>query len=109
MKVRRGIRIAMLGLLVLAGARLRYAFYRFYVVESKFDSVHVGQTKQDVLQRLGRPTDHSGDCLVDLRIAKDCASELVYSYPFAPLVPEYYVVDFSGDGRVAGVEHLISP
>ncbi len=31
---------------------------------------------------------------------KDCSYEYVYSHPFAPLVPEYYVVVFTDDSVI---------
>jgi hypothetical protein len=38
-----------------------------------------------------------------------CVEEFVYAHPYAPLVPEYWVVDFNSNHRVIDSQHLISP
>jgi len=55
------------------------------------------------------PNYHAGACGEIGSAQKDCALEYVYSHPFAPYAPEYYVVSFSPDDRVIDSKHLISP
>ncbi len=40
---------------------------------------------------------------------RNCAVEYVYSHPFAPLVPEYYIVSFSPEDRVIEADEWDSP
>jgi hypothetical protein len=93
---------------LLLTARTLHSFSRFHSVVERFDSVHEGQSWDNVITLLGKPNYHEGSCLQDLS-GSGCVKELVYSYPFAPLVPEYYVVDFSANDRVISADHLISP
>jgi len=109
MRLKRIAGILTLGAFAVCTVRGALSFRHFHVVERDFDEIQVGQTSESVIQLLGRPNYHSGACLQDLDSSTDCASELVYSYPFAPLVPEYYVVDFASDNRVIAANHLISP
>jgi hypothetical protein len=86
-----------------------YASWHFRWVAHNFDRIQVGQSRESVIGILGRPNYHSGSCLEDLKLSDHCVSELVYSQAFAPIIPEYYVVDLSQDGRVIGAENLNSP
>jgi hypothetical protein len=101
--------IAAVFALVLVVLKAANSFRRFSYVERDFDSVQVGQSRAIVVAKLGKPNYHDGQCLTDLGARSDCATELVYSHPFAPWLPEYYVVELSPDGHVISAEHLISP
>lgn len=90
-------------------ARFAYSEWRFHAVGRNFDRIHDGQTRREVIAILGKPNYHAGACLYDLHISDHCSSELVYSPPFAPWIPHYYVVDFSGDGNVIAAGELTSP
>jgi len=59
--------------------------------------------------KMGKPNYHSGPCGVIHFPDKSCAKEYVYSHPFAPLVPEYYIVAFSSDDRVIEAAPWSSP
>jgi hypothetical protein len=87
-------------------AKIVYGNYRMRYVRRHFDSVQIGDTKEVVIAKLGKPNYHSGAWLKDLSNCPGCVEELVYS---DPLLPEYYVVDLSSKGRVIRAEHLISP
>jgi hypothetical protein len=91
------------------GARLEFSFIHFHHVEREFPSVQLGQSSDSVISMLGKPNYHSGECLQDLTNSATCNRQLVYSYPFAPLIPEYYVVSFSSDDKVIDAEKLDSP
>jgi hypothetical protein len=109
MRIKRFVVIASLSVLTACTAKGMYSFAKFHAVERDFAQVKLGQPSGSVIQLLGRPNYHSGACLEDLKLGQDCVNEFVYSHPFAPLVPEYYVVDFSADRKVIGADHLISP
>ncbi len=108
MKAKRIIAVCAGIAVALVSARMVYSFSRFREVGERFDRVHEGQTWNDVITLLGKPNYHEGTCLQDLS-GSGCVSELVYSHPFAPCMPEYYVIDLSADNRVISASHLISP
>src|SRR4029077_6787302 len=68
-----------------------------------------GDSRASVIDRMGKPNYHEGKCGVIHFPDKNCAVEYVYSHPFAPFVPEYYVpayyvVSFSPEDRVIDAE-----
>jgi hypothetical protein len=106
---RKKVATAAVILVLLLTLKVSYSFLRFHHVRRTFDQIGIGFSRERVLDKLGQPNYHSGACLDDMKLSALCDRELVYSYPFAPWVPEYYVVDFSSDGRVLDREHVISP
>ncbi len=58
---------------------------------------------------MGKPNYHEEKCGVIHFPDKNCAVEYVYSHPFAPLVPEYYIVSFSPKDRVIEADEWDSP
>ena len=95
--------------LILVGVRLAIAFNRFSRVERQFASVEMGQSRNAVLAKLVRPNYHEGSCGVIHFPDKNCATEYVYAHPFAPWIPEYYIVAFSSDDRVIEANKWTSP
>lgn len=85
------------------------AFARYSRVERGFASVHVGESRAVVITKIGNPNYHAGKCGVIHFPDKNCALEYVYSHPFAPIVPEYYIVSFSPDDRVIEAAPWSSP
>lgn len=109
MRIRRAIGLGSLCVLGLIVGKVWYGNYRFNYVGQHFESVQVGDSREAVVAKLGKPNYHDGSCLEDLSLSKDCASELVYSQPLAPLIPQYYVVDLSEKGQVLAASALDSP
>jgi hypothetical protein len=109
MRIKRIAAVLSLCTLAACVAKGTLSFRHFHIVERDFPQVQLGQSSDSVIRLLGRPNYHSGACLQDLDSSPDCVTELVYSYPFAPYIPEYYVVDFSSENRVISANHLISP
>ena len=103
--------LAALAIVIVALLALKtsLAFARFSKVERLFASVQLGQSRENVIALLGKPNYHSGNCGVIHVAAKNCALEYVYSHPFAPLIPEYYIVAFAADDRVIEAEPWMSP
>ena len=99
----------MLALFLFAGAKLATAFARFSKIEKEFSSVELGQSRISVLGILGSPNYHEGKCGVIHFPEKNCAIEYVYSHPFAPWIPDYYIVAFSSENRVIEADHWTSP
>jgi hypothetical protein len=65
-------------------------------------SIQNGDSRTSVVTKLGKPNYYPGPCGVIHFPDKNCAVEYVYSHPFAPLVPEYYIV------RSLRVTHLLN-
>jgi hypothetical protein len=97
------------GLFLIVCLRTTISFARFSYVERHFDSIRAGGSRASVAAQFGRPNYHAGVCSADFSPPKGCASEYVYSHPFAPLLPDYYVVWFSSDDRAIDADHTISP
>jgi hypothetical protein len=111
-RVSRRTRIVLvIGAAILLALALKtvYAFMRFSHVEQQFPSVQIGDSRSSVIAKMGKPNYHSGACGVIHVPDKSCATECVYSHPFAPLVPEYYIVSFSLDDRVIEADPWDSP
>jgi hypothetical protein len=101
--------IVSLGVLTAISLKCTISFSRFHSVERKFEQIQKGQSDSYVIASLGRPNYHEGGCSLDLSPPSNCFKEYVYSHPFAPFAPEYYVVWFSSDGLLLLTEHEISP
>ena len=112
MAISRKVRVALiLGLCVLLALAIKtvIAFGRYAKAERSFASVQMGDTRASVIGRMGKPNYHAGKCGVIHLPDKNCAMEYVYSHPFAPLVPEYYIVSFSPEDRVIEADEWDSP
>jgi hypothetical protein len=110
--VARNIRIALIvgsGVLLVFAVKTAAAFARFSRVERQFVTVQTGESRTSVIAKMGKPNYHSGGCGVIHVPGKACAVEYVYSHPFAPLVPEYYIVSFASDDRVIEADQWNSP
>jgi hypothetical protein len=112
MAVSRNTRIALILFfcvsLVLA-TRTIVAFTRYARAERSLATVQIGDSRASVIGKMGRPNYHAGKCGVIHVPDQTCAVEYVYSHPFAPLVPEYYIVSFSKDDRVIDANEWDSP
>jgi hypothetical protein len=109
MTKRRIAFVVLLGLLFIIGVRVAISFVRFSYVERHFQSIRAGESRASVGAGFGNPNYHAGTCSADFSPPKGCASEYIYSHPFAPLLPDYYVVWFSSDDRVIDAYHTTSP
>ena len=101
--------ILSLCILLVLTTKVIIAFTRYVKVERLFGSVQVGDSRASVLRKIGKPNYHAGDCGVIHFPEKSCAVEYVYSHPFAPLIPRYYIVAFSQDDHVIEADVWDSP
>src|ERR1700679_789250 len=92
MRKRTLVSLALACLLLILGLKASISFARFSKVEREFNSVAVGQSRLAIVRKLGRPNYYSGSCGVIHNSPQSCVLEYVYGHPFAPLVPEYYIV-----------------
>ncbi len=107
--MRRIVSVIIFCLIVFLVGRAVLLTLRFHEVERNFERVSSGMPSSDVLKILGNPTYHKGNCLTDLKMSNGCSKEFVYGPFLAPLVADYYVVDFSSNDRVISTAHLVSP
>ena len=108
----RNPRIALMFVVVVLLAiavRTVVVFGRYSKIEKQFASVQIGGPRASVIAKIGKPNYHAGRCGVIHFPDKACAVEYVYSHPFAPLIPEYYIVSFSSDDRVIEADKWDSP
>ena len=109
MRIIRIIAVVCTIALLLIAARITFSYRRFHRVQRSFSSVAIGDSQTSVVEKLGKPNYHEGFCGALYQPHKDCTLEYVYSHPFAPMVPDYYVVSFSSDHRVIESERWTSP
>lgn len=76
----------------------------------RFERVALGMDRRSVEALLGRPDREAacGSNPVTLPRA-DCRRELVYASAFAPVVPNYYVVQLDARGRVIEADAVHAP
>jgi hypothetical protein len=91
------------------GTKMMFAFRKFSRIEREFGFIEQGETRDSVNRRYGKPNYHQGKCGVIHVPKKNCTIEYVYSHPFAPLIPEYYIVSFGNDDQVIEADSWISP
>jgi hypothetical protein len=95
--------------LIALAARTTVSFARFSKVEREFGFIQDGESRASVIARLGKPNYHAAKCGVIHVPLKSCAVEYVYSHPFAPFLPDYYIVSFSADDHVVEADRWTSP
>ena len=83
---------------------LAWAFMRDRKLWREFDTIKTGATQREVLEKLGKPkrVENCGEFMGPLTKAEmeGCVKEYFYASPFAPLLPQYYVVRFDANKRV---------
>ncbi len=72
-------------------------------LDKAFAKIKPGDTAQQVLALRGNPNSVRS-CGPVLNVPS-CAQEMVYAHPFAPLVPEYWLVALNSSGHVLQTAH----
>lgn len=98
--------LLIVGSIVFGVVWVSHGEYRFRIAKKNFGSVRIGDTRDAVISRLGKPNNHDGECYADFGPPKECASELIYSDPSDLLMGNLYIVDFSRQGRVIATRHI---
>ena len=94
---------------VCALALIVWPIVRVNRLENSFSRVKDNDAKSLVLERMGTPWKDQGCGQYFGGQPPGCAEESIYAHPFAPYVPEYWVVDFNSSNRVINSVHLVSP
>ena len=78
-------------------------------IQHAVSQVRVADEQQRVIEAAGKPwrTEACGSLSGGQPIG--CTKELVYAHPYAPYVPEYWVVYVDSERHVLSKTHLISP
>jgi hypothetical protein len=87
-------------------AMVRSSTRRFRIAAKNFISVRVGDSREEVISSLGEPNYHDGECEEVFGPPKDCTNKLIYSDPYDLLLGNFYIVDFSAQGRVIATKHI---
>src|SRR6267154_809088 len=103
------ILISVTSIVLVLAAQIIVAFVRYSKVLRGFASVHMGESRAVVITKIGKPNYYEGKCGVIHFPDQNCALEYVYSHPFAPILPTYYIVSFSPDDRVIEADWWDSP
>jgi hypothetical protein len=109
MRTKRVLGAVLIALFVFIGIRLADSFTRFWKVEKQFAQIEIGKSQSYVVANIGRPNYYVGSCGSIMPSVKSCFVEYIYSHPFAPYMPDYYIVEFSSDGNVVYTYHTVSP
>ena len=113
MSVRRRVGIGVLSVAVLLAVTVAIrlgtaanSHRHFRAVANEFSTIRKGDTREAVIRMLGQPNNHDGECVAVFGPSKDCAREIVYSDPYDVIFGDFYIVDFSAQGRVIAAYHF---
>jgi hypothetical protein len=82
--------------------------FRVHHLDSEFSKLSSGDTKAAVLKQMGSPWKNA-ECGYLVGSSPDCTEELIYAHPYAPYLPEYWIIDFNRDQRVIRLFYTTSP
>ena len=101
--------LTILGLGLIISALILWPVLRVRQIGSAFSGVKENDPKELVLKRMGKPwkDEECGQYLGGFPAG--CAEEFVYAHPYAPFIPEYWVISFNSNHRVIRNVHLVSP
>jgi hypothetical protein len=100
--------LSSLALIGLAACGISWGIYRNSRFERNFNSIHVGVSRERVLEILGKPSwvESCGKSL-DNQLAN--CSLYIYRDSFAPVIPQYWSVRFDASGSVLETYFYQSP
>jgi hypothetical protein len=102
-------KFAVAGLVLISLGLILYPVIRVHLLESSFSKVKENDSRDYVLKQMGIPWKDE-ECGVYLGgKPSGCVEEFYYAHPYAPYVPEYWVIDFNSSQRVIQSTHLVSP
>jgi hypothetical protein len=107
--MKRVQKFTILGFALIVIGLIFWPVVRVHHLEDSFGGVQENETKDLVLKRMGTPwKDEACGKYIGGQPA-GCAEELTYAHPYAPYVPEYWIIDLNSGHRVINHVHLISP
>src|SRR3954471_16385577 len=98
-------------IVAVATAWLIWAIISSNLIPKRFASVAVGDSREEVFNKLGRPrrVERCGEPFGNPGGKLGCKEDFLYSSPFAPLIPEYWSISLDREGKVIDKYHYVSP
>jgi len=111
--MKRFISLVIGGIVLAVAAWSLWAFLRHKQLQKEFDGIEAEASEQEVVKKLGHPNrvEKCGEFFgpLEKKEMEGCAREFLYASPFAPVLPQYYVVRFDANNRVKGKTPYSSP
>jgi hypothetical protein len=101
--------VLLIALCAVAGVAVLRNALRLRRLEKGFERVALGDTRVAVRKELGDPWKvvRCGEFIAGAVPA--CRQQYVYANPYAPILPEYWLVSFNAEGHVVGFVRVASP
>jgi hypothetical protein len=102
-------KLIVLGASLSLAAFIAWPFMRSRHLEHSFDEIHDGEGKDIVLSQMGKPwkDESCGEFLGGN--PPGCVEDLIYAHPFAPYIPEYWIVYLDREHHVISHYYTTSP
>ncbi len=84
-----------------------WPIFRTHQLERNFKKLKPGDTRQAVLGQMGNPWKQT-QCGYISGGAPDCAEEFIYANPYAPYLPEYWVLQFNRNQQLTNAFYATS-
>jgi hypothetical protein len=98
-----------LGLFLTAASLIVWPILRVRQLSDHYNYVKENDSSDSVLKHMGNPWKDE-ECGVYLGSKPvGCVTDFIYAHPYAPYIPEYWVIRFDSNRRVINKVHLISP
>lgn len=101
--------MAVLSFVLIVGALILWPVLRVRQLNNAFSAVKENDARELVLKQMGQPwkVEECGKYFGDS--PPNCVEEFVYAHPYAPYVPQYWVIYFNSGHQVISDAHLDSP
>ena len=105
----RKLLLSIAGISLLVVSAVLWPAVRVDRLNDHFSKVEVNDSKDSVLKLMGAPwKDEKCGAYLGGQPA-GCVEDFIYAHPYAPYVPEYWMIDFDSHQRVINKVQLVSP
>ena len=101
--------VSVLGVIVIGIGLYLWPLLRVRQLNKSFGQITADDSRDLVLKKMGAPWKDGACGDLGGGAPVGCVEELVYAHPYAPLAPEYWIVDFKSDRHMIEHSHLVSP
>lgn len=108
MKRGRLFAILVIGLIIIGGL-IVWPLLRTSRLSKAFTGIKRNDTKDMVLKQMGSPWKNERCGAYLGGFPPGCAEEFIYAHPYAPYLPEYWIIYFDSNHQVISSAHLVSP
>jgi len=107
--MRRGVATTVFFIAAIALIPSLWPILRVHILENSFSKLKINDSRDAVVRMMGHPWKQE-DCGKWLGgTGAGCTEEFVYAHPYAPYIPEYWIISFNSDHKVINVYHAVSP